>query len=113
MVQNRLAVNQRIYIGGKLKTETKFIENKLHQDVEILANEMYFLDSNPIVPENDSENTVPPIHTIDDNSLEMLAYIGTEVQNEPRFSAFSLVTHFTKKLVILFWLFIEKIVFIR
>lgn len=96
MVQNRLAVNQRIYIGGKLKTETKTIENKLHQDVEILANEIYFLDSNPIFYDNEEPNSLPPIH-VDDNSLEMLAFIGTEVQNEPTFSAFSLVTHFTKK----------------
>lgn len=92
MVGNQLSVNQRIYIGGRLKTDNMLIENQLHQDVEVLANELYFLEPNPSVSETEIQKPMQ----MDQNYVEFLAFIGSEVINEQRFSAFSLVTHFIK-----------------
>lgn len=96
MVQNQLAVNQRIYIGGKLKTENTLIENQRHQEVEVLANELYFLEANPKLTEEGGQDETMPVQ-LDENSVEMFASIGTEVRNERNLSAFSIITHFTKQ----------------
>lgn len=96
MVKNQLAVNQRIYIAGRLKTENTIIENQRHQEIEVLANELYFLEANPELTEGECQDETKPVQ-MDENSVEMLAFIGTEVQNERNLSAFSLVTHFIKQ----------------
>lgn len=98
IVGNQLEVNKRIYISGKMKTENFYIENQKHQDVEIMATELYFLESNPKITEETIEKAdeIEPIQ-LDQNSIEMMAFIGTEVHNERNISAFSLATHFTKR----------------
>lgn len=92
MMGNQLAVNQRIYVGGRLKTTNILIENERHQEVEVLANELYFLEANPKLTEGETK----PVQ-FDENKVEMLAFIGTEVRNERNLSAFSIATHFTKQ----------------
>ncbi|XP_055303300.1 uncharacterized protein LOC129568976 isoform X2 [Sitodiplosis mosellana] len=98
MVGNQLAVNKRIYIGGRMKTENVYIENQIHQDVEVMANELFFLEPNPKVTVESMEklDETRPIQP-DQNSIEMLAFIGTEVYNERNICAFSLNTHFTTR----------------
>lgn len=95
MMGNQLAVNQRIYVGGRLKTTNILIENERHQEVEVLANELYFLEANPKLTEGTQGETKPM--QLDENKVEMLAFIGTEVRNERNLSAFSIATHFTKQ----------------
>lgn len=81
-----------------MKTENFRIENQNHQDVEIMATELYFLESSPKITEETIEKAeeIKP-NQLDQNSIEMLAFIGTEVHNERNTSAFSLTTHFTKR----------------
>lgn len=97
MVEKRLAVDQRIYIGGKIQTETLMVENQKHQNVQILANELYFLESNPKITEEsmDNLNEFQP-NQLDQNSIEMMAFIGTDVRKDKNMCSFFLVTHFTK-----------------
>lgn len=96
IVGNKLAVNDRIYVGGKIKTENIYIEQKRHQNVEILAQELYYLESNPKITEQSVKDLdeIQP-HQLDQNAIEMLAFIGTGIYNERNLSAFSLITHFT------------------
>ena len=89
--QNKLVPEQRIYIGGKLKTETTIIDYQQLRKVEILANELYLLEPNPKITDT---NQMPM--QMDENFVEMLAFVGTRVRNEQDFSNFSIVTHFTK-----------------
>lgn len=86
IIKNQLAPNQRIYIGGKLMSKN-FIneEKKVREEVEIMANELYFLD-------NENSPT-----TFDENSIEMMAFIKSPIKNYDKFSVISVATHFTKK----------------
>lgn len=90
IVQNHLKVNQRIYIGGKLRTENVITNGKRYQNVEVMANEIYLLESNSQIGDNQS-----PIQ-IDENYVEMLAFVSTQIRNMNNFSVFCLATHFTK-----------------
>lgn len=92
-VRGKLAVGQRIYVGGKLQTQNEIIENMRRQDVHILANEMFLLESNPKI---DDEGPPKPVQS-DENSVEMLAFVGTEIRKEKNLAAFSLMTHFIRK----------------
>lgn len=96
MVGNQLKPNQRIYIGGKLKTENNMIGHLRHHNVEVMANELYFMDSTPIITDIESQEDTPPLH-VDQNSVELLGFIGSEVRTDRSLSAFSIVTHFTKQ----------------
>lgn len=95
IVGKQLAVGQRIYIGGKIKTENVYIENQRHQKVEILANEVYFLESNPNITKESIEasDEIRP-YQLDQNRIEMLTFIGTEVYKDRNVCAFSLATHY-------------------
>lgn len=92
LIQHKLASEQRIYIGGKLKTGISVIDHRRLRQVEILANELYLLESNPKITDT---NEMPM--QMDENFIEMLAFVGTQVRNEQDFSSFSIVTHFTKQ----------------
>lgn len=92
MVQKKLAPDQRIYIAGKLKTENFRIDHEYRQELEILANELFFLEPNPKLTD---ANEMPM--QMDENFVEMLAFVGTSVWNQRNISAFSIVTHFTKQ----------------
>lgn len=94
-----LAVGQRIYVGGRLKSTNEYVESQRRQEVEVLANEIFLLESNPKVTDEDDQIAVSPKIQIDENSVEMLAFVGTEVQNQNNLVVFSLRTHFTKRLV--------------
>lgn len=94
-----LTVGQRIYVGGRLKTTNEYVESQRRQEVEVLANEIFLLESNPKVTDEDDQIAVSPKIQIDENSVEMLAFVGTEVHNDNNLVAFSLRTHFTKRLV--------------
>lgn len=96
MVETKLKKDQRIYIGGRLKTDNNMIGHFRHHKVEVLANELYFLDSNPIVTDVDSQEDTPPVNW-DENSVELLAFIRSDVRNERNLSAFSIATNYTKK----------------
>lgn len=92
LVQNKLVPEQRIYIGGKLQTQNSVVQEKHLREVEILANELFLLEPNPRM---DDAPGIPM--QMDENSVEMLAFLGTSVKNERNFSAFSIVTHFTRQ----------------
>lgn len=94
IVQHNLAPEQRIYIGGRLKTENFQIDYQHFQDVEILANELYLLEPNPKFTDNQTEPL--PIQ-MDENSVEMFASVGTSVRIERNSSTFSIITHFIKQ----------------
>lgn len=96
MVEKKLRPEQRIYIGGKVKTENTRINYEHHQELEVLANELFLLESNPKI--TDSSTSDIPMQ-IDQNFVEMLAFVGTSVQHERNSSTFSILTHFTKQCV--------------
>lgn len=73
-----LSVNKRIYIGGKVKTENVSNENVRLQNLEVIANEIFLTNSN-----------------IDQNNVELLAFIVSNIRNDQNSSAFSIATHFT------------------
>lgn len=92
----KLTANQRFFVTGKLQTDNVIVEEKRHQEIKILAMKMHSLD--PIDPafasiqvENDR------VHQFDRNFVEMMASIGSRVQNEETFAVFSLKTHYTEK----------------
>lgn len=87
-----MAPQQRIYIGGKLKTENSTIHQQRLREVEILANELFLLESNPKITDT---KEIPM--QMDENFVEMLAFLGTSVRNEQNFSSFSIVTHFIRQ----------------
>lgn len=95
MVGWTLKVNDRIYIGGKMKTENDRIQNLWHHNVEIMANELYYIDPNPEITDIEKQEEIPPFD-IDGNDVELLAFIVTDVRNERNLSSFSVVTHFTR-----------------
>lgn len=84
-----MAPEQRIYIGGKLKTENTVLHEQWRREVEILANELFLLESNPKL----TDTSGIPMQ-MDENFVEMLAFVGTPVRNGQNFSSFSIVTHF-------------------
>lgn len=92
-VRGKLAVGQRIYVGGKLQTQTENIEYVPHQDVSILANEMFLLESNPKI---DDEGPPKPVQS-DENSVEMFAFVGTAIRKQQNVASFCLMTHFTRQ----------------
>lgn len=92
MVQKTLAPEKRVYIGGKLKTETFRIDYHHRQELEIMANELFFLEPNPTI----ADTKAMPVQ-IDENFVEMLAFVGTSVLSGQNASGFSIVTHFAKQ----------------
>lgn len=94
MVRNKLAPNQRIYIGGKMQTHNNMVHDQRQRQVEIMANELFLLESNPTI--DDTPNR--PMQ-LDENFVEMLAFVGSQVLNQKTFSTFCTVTHFTRKWV--------------
>lgn len=98
LVHRKLAREQRIYIGGRLKTVNNLIDYERYQEVEILANELYFLEPNPKITEIDAAkpSELIPVQ-MDENVVEMLAFVGTSVRNGQNFSVFSIVTHFIRQ----------------
>lgn len=97
MVQNKLAKNQRIYVGGRLKTESIQIGNQWQQSVEILANELFLLEAAPKAT-NDSFALIDDQSSqIDENSIEMMGFIATELRMDKNLSAFSMRTHFVTR----------------
>lgn len=92
IIGNQLTEDKRIYIGGKIKTENLYIENQRHQSVEILANELFLLESNPKITDETMKADQP--YQLDQNSIEMMAFIGTEVFKDRNLCAFSLTTHY-------------------
>lgn len=96
IVGDQLRVGQRIYVGGRLKTENMYVEKQRCQKVEILANELYLLESNPTNNLESDQIDTRPIQ-LDENSVEIVAFVGTEVHNNKNLCAFSILTHFTKQ----------------
>lgn len=94
MVGRSLRINDRIYIGGKLKTANDRICNLWHHNVEVMANELFRLDPNPEIKDIEQQKEIPQFH-LDGNDVELLAYVVTDVRNEQNISTFSIVTHFT------------------
>lgn len=100
MIEDRLDVGQRIYIGGRLKTENLYVDNNRRQNLEIMANELYFLEESKKVETSDAtlfDNLFQTQRKVDHNSIEMLGFIGTEIVKKDRFCAFSVKTHFITK----------------
>lgn len=100
----KLAIGQRVYVNGRMKSDGITIhdserqENVRRQEVEIMVNELYFLDSNPKTNERDLEdNKISSLPQMNENSVEMFASIGTDVHSERNLTAFSIINHFTKK----------------
>ncbi|XP_031629256.1 uncharacterized protein LOC116344717 [Contarinia nasturtii] len=94
MWRDQLEDNQRIYVNGKLQTENVYIEDKRYQNVSILATSLNRLDKHDLVSDIIPEDQM---HRFDQNSIEMLAFIGAEVQNFVTCSGFSIRTHFSSQ----------------
>lgn len=92
IVQDKLAPGQRIYIGGKMQTHVSMVREQRLREVEILANELFLLEPNPKI----GDTSEIPMQ-VDENVVEMFAFVGTSVLNEQNFSTFSIVTHFTRQ----------------
>lgn len=93
-VEKRLKINQRVYVGGRMKTDFVLVDNRPQLKVEILANELFHLESNPQI--NDQAENLIRMH-IDHNHIEMLTFIRGSIKFLPNSCAFGVVNHYIKK----------------
>lgn len=85
---NILGLNQAIYVGGRLKTDTERIDERHIHVSEILANELYFLDEKKLSME---ELNLPC--SFDQNSVKLLSRITSNPSVSKNVS-FTIGTHY-------------------
>ncbi|XP_031629255.1 uncharacterized protein LOC116344716 [Contarinia nasturtii] len=96
IVKNILKADQRIHIGGRLRSITERIDSRSKRSCEIMANEIFMLEPMPKLTEQ-TINNLTGINRIDQNSVEMMAFIGSEPNIWENSCRFDLRTHFIQR----------------
>lgn len=104
-IQHEFHEGQRVFVCGRLQPSSfRLGDDKLLTRLVIRANGVYVFDdlnndksSSPNEESSDDHDVENDVSTSDQNNVQILAYVASDVMNKDNHSTFALATHFTFK----------------